>query len=521
MEKNSIIISSLALNNQKLDELIQTDYAKGATDPRSLRDAGETAPKLTGLNVPFISINGYSITNFLTKFSMDLNGFIPIVRFSFIAVQSTFISVNYPKDGDIVSIYMRSPGDVYKPIRMDFNITNVYSEPSSAYAPGGSDPEAAGKNLRFTILGECRIPGLYSQRIKSFRNVSSHDALLEASQDLNLGFASNDRTLNDKMNWICPNYSYYDFIQDVSLHAYKDDEQSFFDCWIDPYYNLNFVNLGSQFSFNSDPGWKAMVIPGYSSAGLKVDSAIPGSPETSPIELPLVITNHTGFGVIPYYINGYTLTSRAGNNTNEMGYITDLGFYDESLDKTDPSEKYIKYSIESQTIDNITSGVMVQKGRARDNSYKEETRREWMGVLNSKTQDGNIDGVHSNYYHAKYQNLINIKDATKLTLEVELVDFFPGIYRGQVLPVNIYVFSPGLRQQNAGNKSNNDANTILEPTMDLFLSGNYVVMGMDIYWSYGSPGMRQRLILAKRTWKANTAGAIPKAFPISPSKNIF
>jgi hypothetical protein len=61
MEKDSIIISSVALNNMKLDELIQTDFANGATDVESLRNSGETAEKLTGLNVPFISINGYNI----------------------------------------------------------------------------------------------------------------------------------------------------------------------------------------------------------------------------------------------------------------------------------------------------------------------------------------------------------------------------------------------------------------------------------------------------------------------------
>jgi hypothetical protein len=33
--------------------------------------------------------------------------------------------------------------------------------------------------------------------------------------------------------------------------------------------------------------------------------------------------------------------------------------------------------------------------------------------------------------------------------------------------------------------------------------------------------MKQQLTLAKRTWKANSAGAAPKAFPISITKNLF
>ena len=366
MSRDSINIVNVALNNMKLDEAIQVDYSGGASDIKSLRDAGEVDEKLTGLNVPFITINGYSVTNFLLKFNMDLSGFMPVIRFSFVAVGSVFISTNYPKDGDIVTLYMRAPGDYYKPIRMDFNILNVVSEVSSAYSATGSDPDGRGINLRFNIVAECRIPGLYTQRIKSFQNLNSHDTLLEVSQDLNLGFSTNEGSPDDKMTWICPNYSYYDFIQEVTTRSYKDDESSFFDCWIDPYYNLNYVNLGSQFAFEGDPKLKARVVPGYASAGNKIDSAIPGTPTPEAKTLPLVLTNMAGLGVVPYFINGYTLTSRAGTNTNASGYITDIGFDDETTASQDPSQKYVSYSIESIAPETIGIGSILQKGRARE-----------------------------------------------------------------------------------------------------------------------------------------------------------
>jgi len=514
MGRDSINIVNVALNNMKLDEAIQVDYSNGASDIQSLRNSGETDEKLTGLNVPFLTINGYSVTNFLTRFNLDLGGFIPTVRFSFIAVESVFISNNYPKDGDIVSLYMRAPGDYYKPIRMDFNILDVVSEVSSTYSETGSDPDGKGINLRFTIVAECRIPGLYTERIKSFANMNSHDALLEISQDLNLGFSTNEGSPDDKMTWLCPNYSYYDLIREITLSAYKDDESSFFDCWIDPYYNLNFINMGSQFEFDRDPKWQARIVPGYTSAGVKVDSAIPGAPTPENKTLPLVLTNMAGFGVVPYFINGYTLTSRAGTNTNASGYVTDIGFYDELLETNDPTEKYVTYSMESITPETIGIGSILQKGRARDNEYKEEKRRQWMGVLNT-------DGIHKNYYHARLQNTINMNDCTKLTLEVELTDFFPGLYRGQVIPVGIYVFTQGTRQQNVGNMPNGQPNTSAAPTKDEFLSGNYVIVSMSIKWSISSGGMKHYLTLAKRTWTANSSGPIPKAFPISAIKKLF
>lgn len=519
MTKDDIQIVSLALNNIKLDEIIQIDRSNGSNKLETLRDQSEVDDKATGLNVPFITINGYSITKFLNRFSLNLSGFLPTIRFTFTALETVFISVNYPKDGDLISVYMRSPGDFYKPLRMDFNVMSVSSETTNRNSSNGQDPMARGENLRFTIIGECRIPGLYTQRIKSFRNMTSSDCLLEVSQNLNLGFATNERTLNDSMTWLCPSYSYYDFIQEVSIRSYKDDYKSFFEVWVDGYYNLNFVNLGSQFSYLDPPGDKAVFLPGYGAGGAKAGGSIPGAGDPEPTEAPLVLTNFVGYGEVPYFILGYTLTSRAGSNSNQMGYVTKIGFYDQNLQKKDPSQKYIKYDIESQTTDDVSVGKILQKGRARDNEYKEERRIEWLGVLNGKISP--TDGVHDNFLHAKYQNLINVNDITKMTLEVEIGNYFPGIYRGQVIPVGIYVNSGGLRQQNTGNRTNKESNTELDPTVDIFLSGNYVVMGMSVYWSTTSGGMKQHLTLAKREWTANSSGSLPKAFPISVMNRKF
>lgn len=515
MTSDSIKIVNIALNNMKLDELIQNDRTNGSNDPEVQRALGAGQEKSTGLTTPFMTINGYSVTKYLDSFYLDLSGFLPVIRFSFTPLETVFISVNYPKDGDIVSLYIRAPEDFYNPLRMDFKILSVSGDVSSRYSSTGAD----GGFFKFHIVAEAYIPGLYSPRIKSFGNVNSSDVLLEVSQDLNLGFATNEKTTNDSMKWLCPNYSYYDFIQEVCLRSYKDDEDSFFDCWIDPYYNLNFVNMGSQFSFSGDPKQEVLIIPGYNNEGIKVDSAIPGTPSPGQYKVPLVLTNASGAGVNPFFINGYTLTSRAGNNTNQFGYITEVGFYDEESEEAEAAGKYVKYDLESQTTDNVNPGAILQKGRARDNEYKNETRREWFGVLNYFPDID--DGVHQNYYHATVQNTINLSDVSKMTLEVEISSYFPGIIRGMVIPVSIYVFEGGIRQQNVGNLSDRNKNTGMNPTIDNFLSGLYVVVGMEIYWSKFSGGMKQKLILSKRTWTANSSGTIPKAFPISIQTGQF
>lgn len=505
-----IKILSIALNSIKLDEMFAIDPADGSTDPVVQRNAGQNLEKTLGTNAPYITINGYNVTRSLLNFNLNLDGFLPTVRFSFAASDPVFISVNYPKDGDLVSVYMRSPENYYKPFRMDFSVLTVSGGLSSEYSSEGIDPE--GRYFSFSIIAECHIPGLYTQRIKSFSQKTSWDTLLEVSQELNLGFSSNESITNDVMSWICPNYSYYDFIQEVSLRSYKDDETSFFDCWIDPYYNLNFVNLGKQFEFMGDPGDTAYYLPGYGEGGIKVDTAAPATPTPTMQDCPLVLTNQIGLGITPFFIRGYTLTSRAGNNTNGMGYITTIGFYDDVANVDTPDQKYIKYEIESITVEDVGENAILQKGRGRSNEYQEEKRKVWLGVLN-RYDDG--EGVHENFLHAKYQNMININDCTKLCLEVSIGAYFPGIMRGQVIPVSIYVNDGGNRQQNVGNQKNGESNTSMTPTIDNFLSGNYVVTGIDVNWSATSGGMKQTIRLSKRTWYANSSGSLPKAFPIS------
>lgn len=517
MNIDDIKIISLALNNMKLDEMLKVDKSGGSEDVQKLRDTGETSQYSIGLESPYILINGYPVSKGLTKFHLSLNGFLPVIRFSFDVIEPLFISVSYPKDGDIVSVYLRSPGDLYNPMRMDYKILSVDGGVSSKYSSTGSDPD--GINFKFSIVAECYIPGLYSPVIKSFSNKSSSDVLLEVSQELNLGFATNENATVDEMTWICPNYSYYDFISDVCTRSYKDDETSFFDCWVDQYYNVNFVNLGTQFAFQDDPKQDVMFIPGYTSDGIKPDANIPGSASAAPTVTPFVLTNMMGAGITPFFINGYTLTSKSGNVSNYSGYVNTIGFYDENTTVETPPEKYIKYDMESQTPENIETGTILQKGRARDNEYKNETRREWLGPININV-DPTYGGVHKNYYHTKMQNIINILDVNKLTLEIEMSSYFAGVIKGQVVPVAIYAFDGGPRQQNTGNLPNKESNKTMSPTLDLFLSGNYVVLGVEIYWS-PSGGLRQKLNLSRRAWTANSSGALPKAFPISIQSGQF
>ena len=102
---------------------------------------------------------------------------------------------------------------------------------------------------------------------------------------------------------------------------------------------------------------------------------------------------------------------------------------------------------------------------------------------------------------------------TKFTLRVELESYFPGIYRGQVLPIEILAISNAdTRKKNSGSLENLKSPPKNENVVDEFLSGIYVVMGIEIVWDLR--GMKQILNLCRRVWKINTSGDSQKFSPL-------
>jgi len=496
-----IDIKTITKASIKLDPVIALDRTNDGEYTKE--ETWDVDAKQTGFYRPYISINGFRIDPGLTHFNLDNNGFMPVCNFTFTMQDAAFLSASYPKDGDVFSIYIRAIGEVYKPIRMDFNVLSVDAVPIQNERVGNTD----GLYQTFTILGECRIPGLYTHRIKAFRDKTSYDTLLEVSQDLGLGFSSNDNGLTDTMTWICPNFSYYDFINDVTKHAYKD-EFSYFGVWVDLYYNLNFVNLGNQFA-KENMQLDSMVGPdsGQSPLDTGDDSGLPGR-DIKLTEMPLILSNAELLVGSPLFIEGYTLLSDSGQSSNEAGYVTTLQFYDTNSQLGEDDGAYAKYTIESITTENISDATLLQKGRPTENLYKNEKRSVWIG----QNKTGDSSTTHLNYNHAKVQNKINLLDSMKFNLNVEFSKYMPFIYKGQVVPVQMFVREKGLRKLNTGTgtETSNDG----MPIMDQFLSGLYVVTGYEVIYNKRTGKIRQRLNLRKKTWTLNTAGNLPKYYPI-------
>lgn len=496
MASEQSIIRNYAKTGIVLDELAIANRSGNTDNPNP--NIVDTDDKEAGYLKPVIFINGYFVHRYLMDFHLDMNGILPVVNFKFYTGGPTFLTVNYPKDGDIASIYIRSNVSVYKPIRMDFNVLSVDSNVSS---------DSQGNLLIFSIVGECRIPGFYSEVCKAYPNRTSHDTLFAVSQDLDLGFATNDSTLNDSMTWICPNLSYYNFIKEVTKSSYKDD-RSFYSTWVDAYYNLNFVNLNNQLEATNIS--QLVKVQPTAGRGQANDTKYVGS-ELQSIETYLTVTNDPLLAGYPFFINGYTLISEAGNIANGAGYVQVVQLYNENTEyKNSAAEKNVSYTIQATTTENIKENMVLQRGRPSEKIYLKEIRKRWMGILDS----GENGSVHENYLQARIQNSLNISDITKFTLQVETISYFPGFYRGQVIPVLIYVTDKGIRMENTGKSSNQNSKNTDGKILDQFLSGQYILIGYTVSWSQ-EKGFYQILNLCKREWILNSAGTMPKAFPIN------
>jgi len=491
-----------------LDELSVLDTSSqegdlGSNDEKS----GNVQKKYFGSVSPLVRINTEIISG-LQYFKLDLTGFKPKLIFRFETLDEKFITTSYPKDGDLVSIYIRPYGEMFKPIRMDFIINEVISPfnggPYTDYTP------STGKYQSYTVMAEVRIPKLYKHICKSF-NGNSSDALLKIAEDLGLGYASNEARTKDSMNWISPNLDYQTLIRDIVNNSWLGEED-YFDCWIDQYYNINLINLKKQFDDVNPKLENMRMAYGADSFGDTFPGG--GASETHEVEFPLLLTNSTQFSKSPLFITDMSIEQNAGSINKDLGYFQKIQFYDSKLVSDKPKNKFIEYDIESVTNKNLGARDTLNKGRLGEDLYKEEVKKTYIGTMY-------FDNVHENFQQASIQNILNRNDSYKIILKVKNRAWTPFLYRGQTFPVAIFSegsasVSSSFTYNPVGGQKSSLANESDKRNINAFLSGNYVVLGFNI--EYDEQGIYQSMLLGKKQWSLNPGLG---SEPISLDPKIF
>lgn len=467
----------------KLDDM---SMASTRTKDSANYSANERPENQLGALRPMVMINRYILTeNELISMSLDETGFMPTLSVTMLMTDGVFLSTAYPKDGDPLSLFIRSKADEFHPIRIDFIIDNIVSSPSS---------DAEGNITTYNFQCTMRVPDMFTDFCRAFRG-TSFNALKEVARQASLGFASNEIDTSDTMTWIQASDPTESFVKDVISASYKD-ENSFFRAFVDRYYVLNMVNvnpqLGSMENLDVAINMLERGMDYYSVDGIQKQ------------ESPLILTNQKDIRGSTAFIRGYTLTSSMGEVLEQNGYRRTIHFYEHFDSESNRAQAQV---VEPLTTEGISQDVLLQKGRATERDlFDRWSKHKWMG----RQQALGSGNAHPSYKYAIIQNAVNSREIDKYELRVQLSMANFNIYRGMQVPV--VIVTQGSRRSEANRQ--NEQSEEDRFTYDRFLSGFYYVKGMRVRWSEYEPQFSHELILTRREWPkpaSNNRGDEPPA----------
>jgi len=486
-----------------IDSTIQLDEVSLPSDKS---DKKQKLEDRIGVEHPLIRINDYILgTPEILNFEIDCTGFLPRIMLQAAFFTQTFISREMPKDGDIISVVLRNKSDTIKIVRVDFVITSALplANSTNIKAP-----------IEMTFFGELFIPGLKSQKNDFSTLGTSMDALIDFCNYTGLGFATNEDDTQDKQIWLKANIAGDIYVNNVTNRAWRDGE-SFYQCWIDLYYNLNFVNINKQLMSTENEVDIAVLIHNID---LDYTKGIQSDQEQT-IVTPKVFSNFIAYRTSSFYINTWKPINQASTITFQIGTKMNCEMFEhnKNLYEDSTSQKYWAISIEPTYDKNKLNKTILLRGRAEYKADPKNTdlqranyiyrelyeKMPWLGVQYtiSNPDDDNLqwDGNHhKNYQRARVQNLINNKELDKLNLEIEINGTNFNIMRGDKMPVAL------IRKDAAENAQINPANPTLT-ALDLFYSGWFLVKGFTLKWNLAysesiMSNFSQTFVLTRREW---------------------
>lgn len=459
---------------------------------------------LAALQYPFIKINNYFISEMEIDFmTIDCTDFLPTITLQVTFLNNKFLDSEMPKDGDIISVVIRNKSDILNIIRNDYVITGVTpsKRETSRTVP-----------VTVTFFGELFVPGLKSYfGAKSYRGTSM-TAFKTIAKELQLGFNTNDNDTEDYQIWLSPD-SPEDFLTNSVSRIWKD-ENSFYDVWIDIYYNLNLVNIQKQLLSAEDAVDDAALM-------YNVDIDWAYGPKTDTTTAPKVFSNYIGYRTSSFYITQWKPINKSSSITFLYGTSLISSFFEHlnSLYEDEESQKYWTLNISPAYDQEKLNNHILLRGRskydpeinkgelARANySYTDiYIRAPWMGIQYTITnpEEDNLNWTgnhHKNYLRAQAHNTINLAELEKLNLEISVQGTNTNIIKGDKIPIILIEMDP-------------IENRMVDPNAETierkneFYSGWYLVKGFTLSWSKRiedsiMSNFSQNFILTRREWPA-------------------
>lgn len=506
------IIRSIITPTIRLDRISDEDFATG-TSPQ-----GQPGPKTSqshtaalGVAYPIVVIGSYRPgPEELVMCNLSYEDFMPRIYLEIAPQFGRSKSVSLPKDGDLVSIFIRGKNNAFKPIRNDFIITSVYSTAGTNEGMGGT----------MHISGELFIPRIKDERVKAIKGTSIL-TLQEICRELGLGFATNESETSDEQTWICTGDSYENFIQHITTHSWKND-RSFYTCYIDAYYHLNFINVNNQ--VEGDGKLETAIIDQGSIGDVFSSDFVAQTESATQQTFPKMLSDIEAFSGSNMYVFQFAPMNNSSQISAKWGYKSFAQFFDQA------SEKMWEIFVDPITSEGAEDNKVLLKGRPlqKDSAGQQETywktqnKRYWLGIQ--------YKDVHDKYLYAELWNNRNNAELQKLYIEASIFQWNPNIYRGEKIPLLMHISADLInRQENVrGPEESRDQNTPGAVTNN-FYSGYYMVHSFQINYSLfnnpgpvvsvmpsaadtaNSPTIKQIFTLTRREWPVpqGQAGQIP------------
>lgn len=468
MANEKHIVRSIIEPSIQLDTLSIYDTEEGTSLKGGYVTSDNKLSKQFGAVLPYIRINKYTfMSDDIIDVVLSIRGTRPTLRCTISVSDKSFYSKYYPKDGDLISVMIRSKDDSLKPIRNDYEITNVSN---FSRGPEGSTDDT------ITISGSLRIPNLDAEKCFA-KEGTSMEALIATCNDLGIGFSTNEVNTNDKMTWICPFDTIDDYIFDIIKASWKDKD-SFFTYFIDQYYHLNFINANPLFSeqAETDNGILFNNFTNDYSAGNSImkDNNL------------LLLSNIAEFKGTSNYVKSASLNNYSAAINLTEGYKRYAQYYDNLI------KEYQSIYVDPITSPGSENDNIILKGRKNEDFYLTQIKHKWLGILY-----GNGDNCHEKYLYAQIHNYQNLIHLNKLVLKIELEQINPNLRRGQVIPYIHTVRSDYSRKDVNTPDFIKDQNSI-GLTIDKFYSGYFTINAIDIIYRNGQ--FYQTLDLIRREW---------------------
>lgn len=469
--------------NSNLVRLIEDPEIKKdiSFDELSLKDTGSTSTNggsqlnTVGNDYPIIRINDMVLgKDDIQSMTISSTGFLPTIDLYLKFSNTALISKNMPKDGDMISVFVRTNTSAINYLRNDFIINNCDSNISSKSS-----------NNTIYLRGELFIDGFTSNNNTFGIIGTSKDVMKEIAKKFKIGFAYNDADdMDDLQNWLCCFNSPQNFIEDVTLHSWKNN-MSFFKTWIDLYYNLCFVNVNKFLSSDENPEDEIDLTFFSTTVAMNSITSSGDKPEDAKPFLK-VFSNFDTFKGSPFYISKWHPINRSNPTSsgysnviysfthNQNVYIEDKDkcediltvnpvydtskldshiilrgrtHYDENNNPSDEQAR-VNYAIQSTYINHIWTGVEYKMDKD-ENASSNDT---WSG------------NVHQNYQNAAYQNELNDRELNKLYIEVVCDGLCLQVMRGERVPIFLKYNTPLDKNVSAD-----------DPSYNRFYSGYYIV----------------------------------------------